>query len=121
MPPVILVKKNWTVKSLLADQEVGGRPKGRLAGGHVYDLAAQKKVITLCDGECTRKFNPAKVGFRKEKEYPYVMATCDGCSAKNQKCAMYIFSELYTQVRCTADERRAWAKSKAQRMRQGYL
>ena len=118
--PTILLKKEWTKQSLLADQEVGGRPKGRLAGGHIYDLAAQKKVITLCDGECTRNFNPAKVGLRKEKEFPYVRATCDGCSARDQQCAMYIFDELYTQVRSTADERKAWAKRQQDAKKRGY-
>lgn len=119
--PTVLIKKNWTKQSLLADQEVGGKPRGRLAGGHVYDLAAAKKVITLCP-LCTHKFNPAKVGFRKEKEFPYCTATCDGCSTKNDpKCSMYIFEETYKEVRCTVDERRAWAKSRAQRIKQGYL
>ncbi|MEQ1844124.1 MAG: hypothetical protein ABL983_00935 [Nitrospira sp.] len=120
MGQTILIKKDWTRQQVLDAHEVGGRPKGRLAGGHVYDLAAQKKIITLCS-DCTHKFNPAKVGFRKEKEFPFVDATCDGCSAKQQKCSMYIFDELYTQVRSTAEERRAWAQSKAKRMKQGYL
>jgi len=118
--PVVLLKKQWTPKTLLADQEVGGKPRGITAGSHVYDLAANKKVITLCPN-CTHKFNPAKVGFRKEKEFPYCMATCDGCSVKNDpKCSMYIFEELYTEVRSTADERRAWAKRRADAIKRGH-
>ena len=120
MGQTLLIKKDWTRQQVLDAHEAGGRPKGRLAGGHVYDLSAQKKIITLCS-DCTHKFNPAKVGFRKEKEFPFVDATCDGCSAKQQKCSMYIFDELYTQVRSTAEERRAWAQSKAKRIKQGYL
>jgi hypothetical protein len=119
--PTILLKQQWTKQSFLADQEAGGKPRGRLAGGHIYDLAAAKKVITLCP-DCTHKFNPAKVGFRKEKEFPYCTATCDGCSVKNEpKCSAYFHEELYTEVRSTRDERRAWAKSKEKRLKQGYL
>lgn len=120
MSATLLIKKQWDKKSFLADQEVGGKPRGRLAGGYIYDLAANKKVITLCP-DCTHKFNPAKVGFRKEKEFPFCTATCDGCSVKNDpKCTMYIYEELYTEVRSTRDERRAWAKRQADAKRRGY-
>ena len=63
----LLIKKEWTRESILDAHEAGGRKRGRAAGGWVDDLAAQKKVITLCP-LCTGKFNPGKVGYRKEKE-----------------------------------------------------
>jgi len=117
----ILIKKEWTKQTILDAHEAGGRKRGRTAGSWVDELASQKKVITLCP-LCTNKFNPAKVGFKKEKEFPYCTATCDGCSVKNDpKCSMYIYDELYKQVRSTADERRAWAQSRAKRMKQGSL
>jgi hypothetical protein len=116
----ILIHKHWTRESFLADQEVGGRKRGRTAGGWVDELAAQKRLITLCP-LCTNKFNPARVGFRKEKEFPAVNAKCDGCSTLDLKCTMYIYDELYTMVRSTADERRALAKSRAERIKRGYL
>ena len=116
----LLIKKSWTKQSFLADQEVGGKKKGRAAGGWVADLAAQKKVITLCQ-PCTPKFNPARVGYRKEQEFPVCQEKCDGCSTFDPYCSMYIYDELYTAVRSTADERRGLARAREKRMKQGYL
>lgn len=116
----VLIKKDWTVQQVLDAHEAGGRKRGRTAGSWVDEIASQKKVITLCP-ECTYKFNPAKVNYRKEKEFPYSIATCDGCSAKNQQCSVYIYDALYSEVRCTAEDRRAWARSREQRIKQGRL
>ena len=120
MSQTILIKKEWTKQTILDAHEAGGRKKGRAAGGWIDDIAAQKKVITLCT-ECTPKFNPVKVNYRKEKEFPYSWATCDGCSAKHQQCAVYIYDELYTQVRSTADERKAWARRQQEGIKRGYF
>lgn len=118
--PQILLKQDWTRDKLLKDQEAGGRKRGRTAGSWVDEIAAQKKVITLCP-LCTNKFNPAKVGFRKEKDIPYCMATCDGCSVKNEpKCSWYIYEETYKEVRFTKDESRAWHKRKAEAIKRGH-
>jgi hypothetical protein len=116
----ILIKRTWTDADLLKDAEAGGRKRNRVAGGWIADLAAQKRVITLCP-LCTHKFNPARVGYRKEKEFPVCQAKCDGCSTWDHRCAMYIYEELYSTVRSTADERRALAKSREARIRRGYL
>lgn len=116
----ILIAKTWTEAELLKDAEGGGRKRGRAAGGWVDDIAAQKKVITLCP-LCTNKFNPARVHYRKEKEFPVCQAKCDGCSTFDSRCSWYIYDELYSSVRSTADERRALAKSRAARVRKGYL
>jgi hypothetical protein len=112
----ILIKKEWTRQEILDAHEVGGRKRGRTAGSWVDEIASQKKVITLCP-ECTPKFNPAKVGYRKEKEFPVCSAKCDGCSTLDNRCSMYIYAELYSTVRSTAEERRALAKRRAQRVR----
>lgn len=120
MSQTILIKQPWTPKTFLASQVTGGKKKGRVAGGWIADLAASKRVITLCQ-PCTPKFNPGRVGYRKEKEFPVCTAVCDGCSVMDQHCSMYIYGELYTTVRSTADERRALAKSREQRIQRGYL
>lgn len=116
----ILVKQHWTADQLLQDAEAGGKKRGRAAGGWVSDIAAQKKVITLCP-LCTHKFNPAKVHYRKEKEFPVCQAKCDGCSTFDPRCSWYIYDELYTSVRSTADERRELARQRAIRIKRGYL
>ena len=116
----LLIKQEWTADKLLKDAEAGGKKRGRVAGGWIDDIAAQKKVITLCPF-CTGKFNPAKFHYRKEKEFPVCQATCDGCSTFDTRCSLYIYDELYTQVRSTAEERRALNQSRAARIKRGYL
>lgn len=116
----ILITRQWTKADLLKDAEAGGRKRGRPAGGWVDDIAAQKKVITLCP-LCTHKFNPARVHYRKEKEFPVCQAKCDGCSTFDTRCSWYIYDELYTTVRSTAEERRALQKSRERRIRRGNL
>jgi hypothetical protein len=116
----ILIKKEWTRQQVLDAHEEGGRKRGRTAGSWVDEIASQKKVITLCP-ECTPKFNPGKVGYRKEKEFPVCQAKCDGCSTQDNRCSMYIYGELYNKVRSTAEERRALNRDRAKRMAQGYL
>lgn len=120
MAVTLVLKQTWTPKSYAASQEVGGKKKGRAAGGWVADLAAQKRVITLC-APCTPKFNPARVGYRKEKEFPVCQAKCDGCSTWDPYCSLYIYEELYASVRSTAEERRALARSRDKRIQRGYL
>lgn len=116
----IMIKKPLTLQGLLKDAEAGGKKRGRAAGGWVDDIAAQKKVITLCP-ECTGKFNPARVHYRKEKEFPVCQAKCDGCSTFDTRCSWYIYDGLYTTVRSTAEERRTLEASRRQRIAKGYL
>lgn len=116
----VLIRKEWTRESVLAAHEAGGRKRGRTAGGWVDELAAQKRVITLCP-DCTHKFNPARVGYRKEKEFPFCIAKCDGCSVTDMKCSMYIYAEYYSMVRSTAEERRALARDRDRRLQLGRL
>lgn len=120
MSRTILIKQQWTTAQKLKALEGGGKKRNRVAGGWIADLAAQKRAITLC-GPCTPKFNPARVGYRKEKEFPVVRAKCDGCSTDDLFCTLYIYEALYSQVRSTAEERRALAKSREQRISRGYL
>lgn len=116
----LLIKRDWTADQLLKDAEAGGKKRNRVAGGWISDIAAQKKVITLCP-LCTGKFNPAKVHYRKEKEFPVCRATCDGCSTFDLHCSWYIYDELYTSVRSTTEDRRALNRQRAARIKRGYL
>lgn len=120
MAQTILVKQSWTPADQLASLERGGKKKGRMVAGWLSDIAAQKKVITLCE-QCKHKFNPARVGYRPEKEFPWCQAKCDGCSTWDPKCHWYIYEELYKTVRSTTEERRALAKSRDQRIKRGSL
>jgi hypothetical protein len=120
MSQTILVKKTFTDADVLKSMEAPGRKRGRTAGGWVADIAAQKKVILLCPG-CTHKFNPGRVNYRKEKEFPVCQGTCDGCTTFDTRCSWYIYDELYKEVRSTADERRALRKSREARIQKGYL
>lgn len=114
--PTILIKKDWTPQSVLAAHEAGGKKYGVMAGSWIDDIAAQKKVITLCSA-CKPKFDPRKVGYKQETEFKTVNAPCDGCSSSMQDCTLYIYGELYSTVRSTAEERRALAKARQERVR----
>ncbi len=104
--PTVLVKKEYTQADITKANEHPGYKKGRTAGGWIHDLCALKKVITLCP-LCTHKFNPGRLGYIKEKEFPVVQATCDGCKTFDQRCTAYFFEETYKTVRSTASDRRA--------------
>ena len=75
MSQTIFVKK--ARRELKLHGTADGETKGRTAGSWVHDLCALEKVVTLCDF-CKPKFNPGRLGYIKEKEYPVVQATCDG-------------------------------------------
>ena len=113
--PTVLVKRQWTPNELLAVDEAPGRTPGRSAGGWVADIAALKKVILLCSG-CTHKFNPGRVHYRREKEFPVCQGKCDGCRTFDSKCSWYIHEGLYKEVRSTAQERRALNISREKRI-----
>lgn len=116
----LLIKQDWTQGKLLKDALCEGKKRGRAAGGWIADIAAQKKVITLCP-LCTNKFNPARVNYRKEKEFPVCQAVCDGCSTYDTRCSMYIYDELYTTVRSTAEDRRELQRKRQQAIKRGYF
>ena len=122
MDPTIIVKrKDWTQKDVVKSLEAPGKPTKRIAGGWVLDLGALRKVITLC-ALCTHKFNPGRIGYIREKEFPFVIAKCDGCGVDYEKCTAYFFEETYFQVRSTAAERRASRrKSEIMLKKEGHL
>lgn len=102
----ILVKKEHTQAEVTASMEAPGKTVGRTSGSWVHDLCSLRKVITLCSA-CQHKFNPGRLHYRREKEFPIVQAKCDGCTTFDPRCAAYFFEETYHEVRSTAADRRA--------------
>lgn len=102
----ILVKRDFTKQEITAAMEAPKKTVGRTAGSWVHDLCSLRKVITLCSF-CQHKFNPGRLHYKREKEFPIVMANCDGCSVFDPRCAAYFYEETYTDVRSTAADRRA--------------
>jgi hypothetical protein len=102
---ILIPKKNWKPREIVKSQEAPGKPKRMMAGSWIHDLCASRKVICLCSF-CTHKFNPGRLGYIKEKNFPVVQAKCDGCSAFDQRCIAYFWEETYYQVRSTPEERR---------------
>lgn len=106
MGVTILAKREFSQKEITAASEAPGKTHGRTAGSWVHDLCALHKVVTLCP-LCTHQFNPKRLGYRKEKEFPFVQAKCDGCDTFDVKCSAYFWEETYHTVRSTAADRRA--------------
>lgn len=106
MSQTILVKKDYTRAEISKAMEAPGKTVGRTAGSWVHDLCALHKVVTLCP-MCTHKFNPGRLGYIKDKEFPFVQANCDGCTVFDIRCKAYFFEETYKSVRSTSQDRRA--------------
>lgn len=120
-PTVLVKRKDWTIRDVLKSEEADvGPTHGRTAGSWVYDLAALKKLILLCPF-CTHKFNPAKVGYRKDKEFPHYIGKCDGCGTLDIRCSAYFHEEIFTQVRSTAEERRELQRKRERAIKRGYF
>jgi hypothetical protein len=118
--PTIFIHKEYTKAQILKAQEAPGKKKGRAAGGWIHDLCSLRKVITLCP-ECQPKFNPGRLGYIREKEFPVVQANCDGCKTFDQRCAAYFWEETYHEVRSTAAARRAERAAYQKRLaKEGY-
>ncbi|MCI0557795.1 MAG: hypothetical protein MN733_04815, partial [Nitrososphaera sp.] len=81
MNPTILVHgRHWKPKDIVKGLEAPGKSRGRLAGGWIHDLCASKKVICLCSF-CVHKFNPGRLGYIRDKDFPVAQSKCDGCDA----------------------------------------
>jgi hypothetical protein len=120
MSHTILIKKEYTKADVTKASEAAGKTKGRTAGSWVHDLCALRKVITLCSA-CTHKFNPGRLGYIREKEWPVVQAKCDGCTVFDSRCTAYFWEETYKTVRSTASDRRAERTAVRKRqLKEGY-
>ena len=108
----VWIKKQgaWSGRDLAKAAEAHGRQHGKPHGSYVMDLADLRKVILLCPA-CNSKFDYKRNRFRKEKEFPYVIAKCDACKTTDPYCRLYIAEEEYSKVRSTAEDRRALARA----------
>ena len=116
----IIIKKPLTPQEAVKRLEADGKPYGRTAGGWIADLCASKAVVLLCP-LCTHKFNPKRLGYRKEKEYPYAIGKCDGCGTLDIRCSTYFWEATYHLVRSTAEDRRAEARARERQIKRGSL
>src|SRR2546426_9218565 len=116
--PTLLNQQQKAALRPRADEDAPGKPTRRIAGGWIADLAALKQVIILCSF-CTHKFNPGRVGYRREKEFPVAVGKCDGCGTHDLRCSWYVYEETYNLVRSTVDERRALARRREMRIKRG--
>ena len=112
----LLLRKQYTKQDHLRRLEADPRRHGKPHGSYVVDLADLRKTVLLSPA-CNHKFDWKRHRFRKEKEFPCVMAKCDACLIQDAYCSMYIADELYTTVRSTAQDRREqhrlWRKQQA--------
>lgn len=115
MSITVHVPREFTHTEVTAAMEAPGKTVGRTSGSWVHDLCSLKKVVTLCSF-CQHKFNPGRLGYAKEKEFPVVQARCDGCSTFDPRCAAYFWEETYHEVRSTAAERRALRTANQKRL-----
>lgn len=83
----------WTpLRRLFAGRSLGRRP-GRLPGGHIDDLVALRKSITLCAG-CVPKFGRKKAGYVTKKNLPFVRGACDGCNEHTERGHLLVHHSL---------------------------
>lgn len=118
---ILIPRKDWTFKDVLKGLEAQAGPtRARTAGSWVLDIAAMKTLILLCPF-CTHKFNPNRVGYRKDREFNSYRGKCDGCGTLDMHCTAYFHEEVYKQARCDSDERRTRAKDRARAIKRGYF
>lgn len=122
MNPEILVKTRWwSPREILKSFEARvGPTHGRLAGGWIHDLCSLRKVVLLC-APCNPKFDPKKLGYIRDTDWPRYGGKCDGCGTWDGYCTAYYYEPEFLTVRSTADERRALARSRRKRIQLGYL
>ena len=120
--PSILVKQDWTPEKLTKECELPARPSHRRAVNWIDDLFNLHKVVTLCSG-CLHRWRVGlkRYGYRQEKDMPYCVSNCVDCNVFDPQCSAWFHETIYTNVRCTKDERRATAQSRAKRLQAGYL
>ncbi len=118
---VLIPRKVWSPREWLKSLEARVGPKRAMtAGTWIHDLCAQKQVILLCP-PCNPKFDPKKLGYLRDPEWTRYGGKCDGCGVWDMYCAGYFWEPDFHQVRSTADQRRALARSREKRIKQGRL
>ena len=91
---VLAPRHDWT----LADKvrEVFGRPRGRLPGSYLDDVATQRQCIILCP-QCEGKYRPRRRGYRVWREY-LVGGKCDACRAQGPRNVAWMAEEHHACV-----------------------
>lgn len=84
---VVRSEADWTPGERLHSARAPGRGLGRLAGGHIDDIASLKKAVALC-ADCAPKFNPRAYGYITKKNLPLARGRCDGC---DRHCDAHLF------------------------------
>jgi hypothetical protein len=105
----ILIPKPMTPQRRLQANEAPGRKVGRLAGGHISDLAALKHCLTLCP-ECRKKFNHVRNDYVLWRREWFVVAHCDGCRELNPRCLAFIHESTVPDVGEVHRRRGRWAR-----------
>lgn len=93
----VLVPQVWSKRDVAESYLAPvGPSSGSLAGSHILDLAAQGKMILLCDF-CKPKFVPKGVGYVRWWDAP-LMGFCDGCRQTSRYAHGFIPEPLHSQV-----------------------
>ena len=88
-PAIIRSEKDRTPRVRVFDGIAPGRAAGRLPGGHVTDMAALGKAISLC-GTCAPKFAAARYGYVTKRNIPFVRGRCDGCQEHSERARLFL-------------------------------
>ena len=118
MAAIIIAGQNTLAKERM--KEAPGKPAKRVAGGWIHDLCAQKAVVLLCPF-CTKKFNPGRLGYVKDRCFPYAIGKCDGCDVMDSRCSAYFWEETYNDLRDTPEAQRARKKRRDKAIREGHF
>lgn len=92
MTAIVRSEREFTQHDWARIASYQGRPQGRVAGGHLDDLASLKKAIWLCPGTsgCARKFNAKGYEYGRNPRMPVVRGRCDGCNQFHPGCVLFI-------------------------------
>lgn len=112
-PLILIPKLKWSPLEILKSFKHAGRPKRKLPGGWVDDLASLKKCILLCSS-CAHRFNDKKAGYfnvaRWEKYF--AAGSCDDCRQFSRQLRLYIYEPHVNKCIVTNDAERT-AKRRA--------
>jgi len=90
---VAIVRSTWTVRDLIKAKLAKGKPKARVTGGWIDDLASMGKAVVLCE-LCYRKFSPKQYGYEMQRQicpgHSHVIGDCDGCKRTYQRCKLFL-------------------------------
>ena len=71
------------------------RKTGSTESSWIDQLTSTHKCVMLCH-LCTHKFDHIRSHYYKDRKFDYVMADCDGCRKKLERCAIYFHESVLT-------------------------